>query len=198
IHLRTAEVDWILRISEDLNEAGIRHWVTPSKLKRALNLFVLPSDQEKAALIDQTRYAIEISEAAEGAGWPQRPDRSRRQDPSPDNLDIKLCPSCGGEYQLWAETCADCGVPLVRPWDLDSARESAAPRVAMVDSSDPGTCPACGEGRLEGALECPGCGLMLAQPEGCPNCGAELEAFVASCERCGHKLVGVVEGGSSY
>lgn len=195
IHLRSAAVGWIRRLSEDLDDAGIRHWVTPPEWRRDPSLFILPSDQEAATRIDQTRYGIEVPDVVAGDARPRPPVR-RRREPSADDLDVKLCPSCGGEYQLWAETCADCGVPLVRPWDLDSAQASAAPRVspASVVSDDPNVCAACGERLPENALECPGCGLILSQPEVCPNCGEELEAYVASCRRCGHQLFGTGEG----
>jgi len=197
VHLRTAAVGWIGRLSEDLDDAGIRHWVTPPAWRRDPSLYVLPSDQETAAVIDLARYAIEVPEVAEGDARPQPPLRPQRQDPSSDDLDVKICPRCGGEYQLWAETCADCGVPLVRPWDLDAARKSAATRIVtpgLADLDDPGACPACGERLPEGALECAGCGLTLAQPDACPNCGTELEAHAAKCRRCGHDFFGVPEG----
>jgi predicted amidophosphoribosyltransferase len=197
VHLRTAEVAWIRRLSEDLDDAGIRHWATPPEWRRDPSLYVLPSDEEAAAGIDRARYAIEVPEVAAGEARPQRPVRPRRQDPSPDDLDVKLCPSCGGEYQLWVEACADCGVPLVRPWDLDAARKRETPRVAAPASElpeDPGGCPACGAHVREGAIECPGCGLMLSQPDVCPNCGEELDPYVFNCRRCGQELFGSMEG----
>lgn len=199
VHLRTAAVDWIRRLSEDLDDAGIRHWAIPPGCSPGLSLYVSPSDEKAAALVDQARYAIEVPDVAAGQERSHRPIRQRRRDPSPDDLDVKVCPSCNGEYQLWAETCADCGVPLVRPWDLDSARESAAPQVvtpAFVAVDDPGACPACGESLPEGVLECPGCGLILSQPKVCPNCEAELETFVTKCEVCGHEIFRVPEGES--
>lgn len=195
--LRTAEVDWIRRLSEDLDEAGIRHWVTPPEWRSNPSLYVLPSDEEAAALIDQTRYAIEVPEVGAEEARPRPPVSSRRRNPSAYDLDVKLCPSCGGEYQLRVETCVDCGVSLVRPWDLDAARESPAPRVATPvfgGSDDPNACPACGERLPEGTLDCPECGLTLMQPEACPNCGSELEAYVSSCRRCGYELFSAGEG----
>lgn len=191
VHLRTAAVDWIRRLSEDLDEAGIRHWATPPAWRRDPSLYVLPADQEAALEVDRWRYAVEVPEVAPEDAVPP-PVRTRRRERS-DDLDVKICPSCGGEFQLRVETCVDCGVPLVRPWDLDSARKSATPRVAApspVPSGDPNGCPACGERLQEGAFECPGCGLLLGQPEVCPNCGAELEAWVSSCRRCGQELFG--------
>ena len=194
VHLRTAAVDWIRRLSEDLDEAGIPHWVTPPEWRRDPGVYVLPSDQEAASRIDRERYAMEVPDVGEVEARPKRP--APRREPSPEDSRIKVCPSCGGEYQLWAERCADCGVPLVRPWDVDPARESrpraAAPVLAPPD--DPTACPACGERLPEGALECPGCGLMLAQPEACPNCGVELEPYASGCRRCGHELSGGLEG----
>ncbi len=198
VHLRTAAVAWIQRLSEDLDEAGIRHWATPPVWRRDPSLFVLPADQDAALAVDRRRYVIEVPEVAPADAAPPSPVRKRRRDLSGD-LEVKVCPSCGEEYQLHAETCVDCGVPLVRPWDLDSAREHVVPRVAApvspvpMAAEDPGACPACGERLREGALECPGCGLMLGQPEVCPNCGAELEAWVASCRRCGQEFAAAEE-----
>lgn len=197
--LRTADVAWIRRLSEDLDDAGIRHWTTPPSWRRDPGLYVLPSDEEAAVRIDRARYAIEVPEVAADETRPRSPVRLRR-DPSSDDLDVKLCPSCGAEYQLWVEKCADCGVPLVHPWDLESARqkqtsqEPVAASMSSADSTDPGACPACGETLQEGVLECPGCGLILAQPDVCPNCGAELESYVSSCRTCGLELFGTVEG----
>jgi predicted amidophosphoribosyltransferase len=193
VHLRTAPVDWIRRLSEDLDEAGIRHWTTPPAWRLDPGLYVLPDDHEAAARVDRARYAVEVPEVALEEARPQRP--VRRREPS-DDLDVKVCPSCGAEYQLWAETCADCGVPLVRPWDLESARESepqaAAPSLAP-PSDESGGCPACGEPLPEGVDECPGCGLTLAQPETCPNCGAELNPHASGCRRCGFQLFETME-----
>jgi predicted amidophosphoribosyltransferase len=193
VPLRNAAVDWIRRLSEDLDEAGIRHWVSAPEWRRDPSLYVLPEDQEAAAVVDRARFAIEVPEVAAGDARPQRP--VRRREPSSYENEVKVCPSCGGEFQLWAETCADCGVPLVRPWDLDSARESE-PRVAspaLAPADDPSACPACGERLAEGALECPGCGLMMAQPDACPRCGVELMVHSASCRRCGYELFGGIE-----
>ncbi|MES1244304.1 MAG: zinc ribbon domain-containing protein [Acidobacteriota bacterium] len=199
VYLRMAPPLWIGRLSEDLDEAGIRHWVSPPEWKRDPRLFVLPADLEAAIVIDRKRYDMEMPEveAAEEDARPQRP--ARRRAASSYDHDVKVCPSCGGEYQLWVETCADCGVPVVRPWDLDSARE-AEPRMAVATISETtplGVCPACGDPLPEGALDCPGCGLTLSQPDACPNCGAELEAYTSSCRRCGFELFGGVEGGQT-
>lgn len=200
VHLRTAPPAWLGRLSEELDEAGIRHWVSPPQWRREPSLFVLPADLEAARVIDRERYAIEVPEVQKEEARPQRTGRPRQRKPSSEyELDLKVCPSCGAEYQLWAETCADCGVPLVRPWDLDAARESPAPRVAAPvvaepSEPDPGACPACGEALPEGAVECPGCGLMMAQPDACPNCGVELEPHAANCRRCGFEFLGVMEG----
>ncbi len=35
-----------------------------------------------------------------------------------DDDPIKVCPECGGEYQLTASVCVDCGVPLVLPEEI--------------------------------------------------------------------------------
>jgi predicted amidophosphoribosyltransferase len=140
--------------------------------------------------IDRVRYAVEVPGVEAEEALPQS-FRLRQGDHPADDLDVKLCPRCGGEYQLRVETCIDCGVALVRPWDLERARQQEAARIAIVPSvpaDDPGACPACGE-RLRGEEpECPGCGLILAQPDACPNCGAELEPHVPSCRRCGAEL----------
>lgn len=195
VRLRAAPPVWIGRLSEDLDDAGIRHWVSPPEWRRDPSLFVLPSDLEAALRIDQERYAMEMPDVRGEEPRPQRTARPSRRGPS-DQLDLKVCPSCGGEYQLWAEKCADCGVPLVRPWDVESAPRIEPQVLAPVPvpSDDPGHCPACGERIAEGAPECPGCGLMLAQPDACPNCGVELEPHVASCRRCGFEFFGIPEG----
>src|SRR5689334_6878676 len=62
VHVRTAAVGWIRRLSEDLDEAGIRHWVTPPAWRRDPSLFVLPADEEGARRVDQARYAVEVPE----------------------------------------------------------------------------------------------------------------------------------------
>ncbi|HEX6864872.1 MAG TPA: hypothetical protein VF414_18720 [Thermoanaerobaculia bacterium] len=189
IHIRTAAVGWIRRLSEDLDDAGIGHWITPPEWRRDPGLYVLPSDEDAAFRVDQARYAIEVPDVGAADAQPRPAARPRRRDPA-DDLDVKVCPRCGGEYQLRVETCVDCGVALVRPWDLEAAHQReaaravpAAPRV----SDDPEACPACGE-RLRGEPECPSCGLILAQPDVCPNCGVDLEPYVSDCSRCGQKL----------
>jgi predicted amidophosphoribosyltransferase len=196
VHLRTAPPAWIGQLSEDLDEAGIRHWVSPPKWRSDPSLYVLPADLEAAQAIDQQRYAMEMPDLTHEMDQEARIGRPPRRKTAEYDPEVKVCPSCGDEYQLWAEKCADCGVPLVRPWDLDSARESeprvAAPALAPLDDAD--GCPACGERLPEGALECPGCGLMLAQPDACPNCGVELPPHAPSCRRCGHEFFGSLEG----
>lgn len=186
VPLRMAAVGWIRRLSEDLDEAGIRHWITPPEWRRDPTLFVLPADEEEAGRIDRARYAIEVPGITAEDALPQAAARPRRRHPA-DDLDVKLCPRCGGEYQLWAETCADCGVALVRPWDLETAVRKEAPAAPMA-AEDPGACPACGGRLQEGDTECAGCGLILAQPEVCPNCGEELEAYTSACRVCGQEL----------
>ena len=194
VHLRTAAVGWIRRLSEDLDDAGIRHWVTPPAWRQDPSLYVLPSDQEAALQVDRARYEIEVPGITLEDALPQAPVRPRRRDPA-DDLDVKLCPRCGGEYQLRVEVCADCGVALVRPWDLESAQQKEAVRAAVpLAPEDSGACPACGERLREGEPECPGCGLTLAQPDACPNCGVELEPHVARCARCGEELFAAPEG----
>jgi predicted amidophosphoribosyltransferase len=195
VPLRTAPPDWIGRLSADLDEAGIRHWVSPPRWRSDPILLVLPGDQEAARAIDLQRYAMEMPDLTQELDQEARIGRPPRRKPAEYDTEVKVCPSCGGEYQLWAEKCADCGVPLVRPWDLDSAPESA-PRVAapaLAPADDPSACPACGERVPEGVDECPGCGLTLAQPEACPNCGAELNPHASSCRRCGYEFFDNVE-----
>ena len=136
------------RLSEDLDEAGNRHWATPPVWRRDPSLYVLPSDHEAALAIDRARYEVEVPGISAEDALPQPPVRPRRRDPA-DDLDVKVCPRCGGEYQLRVETCVDCGIALVRPWDLEAAsrKEAAravAPAAPMVPD-DPGVCPACGE-----------------------------------------------------
>ena len=196
VHLRTAAVGWVRRLSEDLDEAGIRHWATPPVWRRDPSLYVLPSDQEAALAIDRARYQVEVPGISVEDALPQAPVRPRRRDPA-DDLDIKVCPRCGGEYQLRVETCVDCGIALVRPWDLEAASRKEAARAAVPAAptvpDDPGACPACGEPLREGEPECPGCGLILAQPDICPNCGVELEPHVTSCRLCGEEFFEAAE-----
>lgn len=191
IHLRTAAVGWIRRLSEDLDDAGIRHWITPPDWRRDPSVYVLPSDEVAAQQVDRARYEEEVPGITMEDALPQAPVRPRRRAPS-DDLDVKLCPRCGGEYQLWVEVCADCGVALVRPWDFESAQKKVAARASVPAASvvvdDPGACPACGERLREGEPECPGCGLILAQPDVCPNCGMELEPYASRCAECGEEL----------
>jgi predicted amidophosphoribosyltransferase len=195
VTLRTAPPSWIGRLSEDLAEAGIRHWVAAPEWRRDPSLCVLPADLEGARVVDRERYAMEMPEV-----WTEqeeaRPTRlARRLEASSYDPDVKVCPSCGGEFQLWAEKCADCGIPLVRPWDLDSARESE-PRVAapaVPEFADPHACPACGERLADGALDCPACGLILSQPEVCPLCGVELDPYSTSCQQCGYEIFDTME-----
>jgi len=194
VHLRTAAVGWIRQLSEDLDEAGIRHWITPPQWRRDPSLFILPADEEAARRIDRARYAVEVPGVEAEEALPQ-PFRLRQRDPA-DDLDVKVCPRCGDEYLLRVETCVDCGVALVRPWNLERARKEGSVRTAIVPSApsgDPGACPACGD-RLRGdEPECPGCGLILAQPDVCPHCGVELEPHVPNCRRCGAEIFGISE-----
>jgi predicted amidophosphoribosyltransferase len=195
VPLRSAPPDWIAGLSEDLDEAGIRHWVSPPKWRSDPILLVLPADLEAAQAIDQQRYAMEMPDLMQEHYQEARIGRPPQRKPAEYDLEVKVCPSCGDEYQLWAEKCVDCGVPLVRPWDLDSARESAPRAVAAVlaPPDDPSACPACGEPVPEDVDECPGCGLTLAQPETCPNCGAELRLHASGCRQCGFELFGSME-----
>jgi ribosomal protein L40E len=195
VPLRTAPPAWIGRLSADLDEADIRHWVSPPRWRSDPTLLVLPEDLEAARATDLRRYAMEMPDFMQEQDRLQRIERPPRRKPGEYDLEVKVCPSCGEEYQLWAEKCVDCGVPLVRPWDLDSAPESA-PRAAppaLAPTDDPSACPACGERLPEGVDECPGCGLTLAQPEICPNCGVELHHHSPGCRRCGFELFGSVE-----
>lgn len=196
VSLRTAPPAWIGRLSADLDEADIRHWVSPPRWRSDPTLLVLPDDLEAARAIDLKRYAMEMPDFMHEQDGLQRIEKPPRPKPGEYDLEVKVCPSCGGEYQLWAEKCVDCGVPLVRPWDLDSAPESA-PRAAppaLAPTDDPSACPACGERLPEGVVECPGCGLALAQPQACPECGIDLDEPVKRCAQCGCDFFPSVEG----
>jgi hypothetical protein len=190
--VRTAPASWIDRLSKDLDEAGIRHWVSvPAWRRDTSRLYVLLSDLAAASAIDLERYAMEMPEM-----WTEqedaRPRPAPRREASSYDPESKVCPSCGGEYQLWAERCADCGIPLVRPRDLDPARDSepraAAPAPAQAKDHHPKACPACGERLPDGLYECPGCGLVLAQPLACPECGVDLDKPDLKCWQCGRDL----------
>src|SRR3954462_1323864 len=44
-----------------------------------------------------------------------------------DDDPCKVCPECGGEYQLTANVCVDCGVPLVLPGEIAERKARELP-----------------------------------------------------------------------
>jgi hypothetical protein len=191
VYVRTAPPSWIRALREDLDGLGIDSWIAEVEKRNELCLFVRQGDKEAAAAVDRARFELEVPDAKGGGGPPEVARRPRRE-PSPEDTSIKLCPRCGGEYQLWAERCADCGVPLVHPWDFDEAvqKETAAARrrSARSEGSDENACPACGERLQPGVRECPECGLVLAGPVPCPECKEEVDPPASRCPHCGRDL----------
>ncbi|HYH47895.1 MAG TPA: zinc ribbon domain-containing protein [Thermoanaerobaculia bacterium] len=180
--LRAEKVTWIRRLASSLTSAGIPFHIEPGKPggEPSLALYVDPEDLEAAQRIDMAIYRREVlGEDGPGEDLPAVPGRAARaarsersERPAVDSA-TKVCPSCGGEYQAWAQSCADCGVPLVAAgaepaWDDDEADKWDETGEARDDAARPGVsggpeshCPACGAALPPNPGDCPECGLGL-------------------------------------
>ena len=87
ILLRNAPPDWIGRLSEDLDEAGIGHWVSAPEWQKDPRLFVLPSE----------RTAVPVVSIP------------------PELADPGACPACGERLPDGAVECPGCGLMLSQP-----------------------------------------------------------------------------------
>jgi len=132
-----------------------------------------------------------------------------------DPIPIRVCPSCGSEFQPHVTQCLDCGTPTVAGWEgmteglvrdadpEDEAHASSAPwGSTSADSEEPEPRGVGRSGRKPQAW------TWSARDEGdprglegeripiraCPACGSEFQPHVLECLDCGEATVPAWEG----
>ncbi|HEV8578697.1 MAG TPA: hypothetical protein VGX68_06395 [Thermoanaerobaculia bacterium] len=118
VRLRTAPILWVRALAADLARAGIPYAVDRRRVREegVLSLYVQRRDHKAAAEMDAVYGPGETFEE------PARAERSEER----DEPSYKVCPQCGGEYRLEIERCADCGVALVEPSEIEPAEDDVA------------------------------------------------------------------------
>lgn len=123
--LRTAEVDWIHHLQDNLAEAGIPHRIEQSRPPRMLfSVYVRSEDLPAAKDIDEKVFAVEVP-GSEGM-------------PHVEDLDFSSCPACGnrlGENEL---KCSSCGL------DLSPTDDWKCSNCDQVIDANVKVCPHCG------------------------------------------------------
>lgn len=103
------------------------------------------------------------------------------------------CPKCGKDNAEDCAVCYHCLSSLKQSPDR-SAQPQPAPRSEPAAPATPATaaCPACGADNDVDAAFCDQCGLSMSEePEGCPDCGGEVQAAgdgKGVCTKCGAQL----------
>lgn len=113
--LRTAPISAALALAADLDRERIRYRIDRRRAReeRLLTVCVRRQDWQAAQAVDAAHE------------WIEEPDEPEGPEEEEEAADYKVCPHCGGEYRLDAVLCADCGVELVFPEELDEAPEDA-------------------------------------------------------------------------
>src|SRR5206468_1441391 len=88
-----------------------------------LTLYVRRQDRATAEALDAARERIEGPLDSEEEEAIEEPSNVAPFRALP--VTHKVCPRCGGEYRLDAESCADCGDRLVYPEEAEAAAEIA-------------------------------------------------------------------------
>jgi ribosomal protein L40E len=111
--VRTAPIDWVRALAADLARQGIRYRIDRrrARTESLLTLYVHRQDWKAAAAVDEARQRIEPLDEPEEDGAEGPAETELR----PEEASYKVCPRCGGEYRLEAESCADCGAALIFP-----------------------------------------------------------------------------------
>ncbi|HZF10275.1 MAG TPA: hypothetical protein VFE33_15910 [Thermoanaerobaculia bacterium] len=130
VALRTAPIAWVRALAEDLAGRAIRYRVDrrEARSEGRLTLYVRRQDRATAEALDAARERIEDPLDSEEEEAIEEPSNVAPFRALP--VTHKVCPRCGGEYRLDAESCADCGDRLVYP-------EEAAAEIAL--RAAPGT-----------------------------------------------------------
>ncbi|HWM92170.1 MAG TPA: hypothetical protein VN493_15505 [Thermoanaerobaculia bacterium] len=130
VHLRTAPPSWIQALSEDLDRAGIEHWIQESdkkdKNRGDRSLYVALEDWEAACPIDDSRYELEVPDA-------DMLTEAVFEDPEDPH---RTCPACGERQQEGAIECPECGLAL--------GQTDCCPNCKREFDSFVWTCPGCG------------------------------------------------------
>jgi predicted amidophosphoribosyltransferase len=117
-HLRTAPILWARALAADLARADIPYAVDrrAAREEGVLRIFVPEWELGKAGALDAARRRIDPLDTDEP------PARSARDERGPEPA-YKVCPQCGGEYRLEIARCADCGVGLVDPGEMEETED---------------------------------------------------------------------------
>jgi hypothetical protein len=118
-HLRTAPIGWARALAAELTRAGIPYAVDrrAAREEGVLRIYVPRSDLGQASALDAARRRIDPLDIDD-----EPPARSARDARRPEPA-YKVCPQCGGEYRPEIARCADCGVGLVDPDDLEETAD---------------------------------------------------------------------------
>lgn len=118
VRLRTAPILWVRALAADLARAGIPYSVDRrlAREEGVLSLYVQRRDRETAAELDA------VYGPGEAPAEPARGEHRKERGQPP----YKVCPECGGEYRPEIERCADCGVALVDPSEIEAAEDEVS------------------------------------------------------------------------
>lgn len=134
IMLRTAPIAWVRNLAADLEKQGIPYRIDRRRAREdgLLTLSVRSQDRQKAKAVDEARERIEDPDGLAAVDQEQEDDA----EPSREAATYKVCPRCGGEYRLEAESCADCGCALVFADEELAADEEAEDETAGSDGRE--------------------------------------------------------------
>ena len=133
VRVRTAPILWVRALAADLDRAGIPYAIDRRKARETglLGLFVHRRDHEAAVALDGARARIDPLPEAEDPAAAHGEEEEEDEDVA--EPDYKVCPQCGGEYRLEIGRCADCGVELVWPGEVEREAERAEAEMPDLD-----------------------------------------------------------------
>lgn len=112
------------------------------------------------------------------------PEDIENQNEKSDNLkDVKTCPKCGTEQEIFSKFCRNCGASF----SSENSNESTMKcENCGAELNDEAFCPDCG--KSTGITICPNCRHKVVNEDFCSVCGYQINREIRICSNCGSKI----------
>ncbi|WP_405294704.1 double zinc ribbon domain-containing protein [Methanobrevibacter sp.] len=112
------------------------------------------------------------------------PEYIENQNEKYDNSnDVKICPECGAEQEIFAKFCRNCGA-LFSGENKDESTMRC--EHCGAELKDEAFCPDCG--KATGITICPNCRQKVVNEDFCSFCGYQINREIRICANCGSKI----------
>lgn len=97
--------------------------------------------------------------------------------------DVKICPKCGMEQEIFAKFCRNCGTSLSDENKRDDVMRCSHCGAELHEEA---FCPDCGQ--ATGITICPNCRQKTVNEDYCSVCGYRINQNIKTCVKCGSKI----------